>query len=274
MEAGPQVAQVQGLLNLNPPSKLADLKADGIFGDRTRQRVVEFQGNVGLTKDGIVGPLTVDALCLTLSEVASLAATYGRLISGGPQGLQRRAAYDAKTRQTMLAITPVAGPQVIAAPQVIVVVAVVLAVIIVFYIAMLNLLPAQRKAHDEFARVVERELNKLREAMNLPTPMGLMSRAVESIRTMVREFIETLKRSRGDCDQSPEALANCSDEAKAVAVAEQNLVHKLGELTFIGVRGFKLDDLTQGILISVAALVKAYHDLGKCLKCDSIRFLD
>ncbi|MFC3816724.1 peptidoglycan-binding protein [Lysobacter sp. GCM10012299] len=264
---GSAVSRLQRLLNLHPPSNLPDLAIDGVFGAATRARVLEFQGSAGLVADGIAGPQTMDALCLTLPEMEELARSFGAIIATPPEESSRLQAYNSQIRNNILALTPVG------AVQGVVVVGIVIAILIVFYIAMLNLLPGSRRAHREFAQKVDQELNKLREALNLPTPMGLMSRAVESIREMVKEFIETLKRSRQDCDQSPEALQRCAKESMAVAVATQSLLHKLGELTFIGARGFKLSDLVRGILASCAALVKAYSDLGKCLNCEEIMFL-
>jgi peptidoglycan hydrolase-like protein with peptidoglycan-binding domain len=59
---GRDVAVVQALLNLTPPSSLPPLATDGIFGLKTRARVVEFQRQNGLAPDGIVGPKTRAAL--------------------------------------------------------------------------------------------------------------------------------------------------------------------------------------------------------------------
>lgn len=261
---GPEVKQVQRLLNLFPPTKLAALKLDGIFGEKTRRRVLEFQQSVDLRPDGIVGAASVNALCVTFPEFEALGARYGTVIQG-----PRRIAYQRQLHATVNGFRPVA-----AVPGVVVVVGLVIAIIIVFYIAMLNLLPAHQKAHREFAKFIEKKIDELREAMNLPGPVQVMERAIENIRETTKEFIERLKQSRLNCDQSPEALTRCAKQSMAVAVATQNLLHKLGELTFIGTRGFKLDDLVAGILASCAALVKVYSELGKCLNCKDISFLD
>lgn len=58
---GPDVRHVQVMLNrLIPAPPL--LVVDGIFGPKTRERVVQFQSKNGLDADGIVGPLTSKAL--------------------------------------------------------------------------------------------------------------------------------------------------------------------------------------------------------------------
>lgn len=55
------VRNLQGMLNLvitTPPP----LNTDRIFGPKTQARVVQFQTNLRLTPDGIVGPVTGKAL--------------------------------------------------------------------------------------------------------------------------------------------------------------------------------------------------------------------
>jgi hypothetical protein len=59
---GADVVDLQLRLNSSPPTQLAPLSVDGIFGPKTRARVVEFQTNNGLVADGIVGPKTWAAL--------------------------------------------------------------------------------------------------------------------------------------------------------------------------------------------------------------------
>ena len=56
---------VQLALNNHPPTALPTLAVDGIYGAKTKERVVEFQVNERLKpKDGIVGPKTRSALGL------------------------------------------------------------------------------------------------------------------------------------------------------------------------------------------------------------------
>jgi hypothetical protein len=56
------VTVAQMLLNRRPPTALAKLIEDGIFGSKTFARVLEFQRKKGLLPDGIVGPMTRSAL--------------------------------------------------------------------------------------------------------------------------------------------------------------------------------------------------------------------
>jgi peptidoglycan hydrolase-like protein with peptidoglycan-binding domain len=53
---------LQAALNSHPPSVLPPLVVDGVFGAKTKARVIEFQRGNGLTPDGVVGPLTKAAL--------------------------------------------------------------------------------------------------------------------------------------------------------------------------------------------------------------------
>jgi hypothetical protein len=63
--AGPAVKLLQGYLNLLPP-QLLELVEDGIFGSKTKARVLEFQSAAALTPDAIVGPMTWDAILAAL----------------------------------------------------------------------------------------------------------------------------------------------------------------------------------------------------------------
>jgi peptidoglycan hydrolase-like protein with peptidoglycan-binding domain len=65
--SGIEVIVLQATLNSKPPTSLAPLSVDGIFGPRTQARVREFQKNSSIETDGIVGPLT-----------------WGRLLAGRP----------------------------------------------------------------------------------------------------------------------------------------------------------------------------------------------
>ncbi len=60
--SGPDVADLQQRLNQRTPSSFPPLRADGIFGPKTKARLIEFQRNNGLKADGIAGPLTLAKL--------------------------------------------------------------------------------------------------------------------------------------------------------------------------------------------------------------------
>jgi hypothetical protein len=72
--SGPKVREVQGFLNLLPTS-LPRLVVDGLFGPKTRGRVVEFQQSSQLVPDGVVGPLTMDAILEILRRLGLLPVT-------------------------------------------------------------------------------------------------------------------------------------------------------------------------------------------------------
>jgi peptidoglycan hydrolase-like protein with peptidoglycan-binding domain len=68
--SGNSVRNLQAMLN-HVMSTQPGLVADGIFGPKTRSRVVEFQSKVKIGADGIVGPITGKML---------LSATMARLV--------------------------------------------------------------------------------------------------------------------------------------------------------------------------------------------------
>jgi peptidoglycan hydrolase-like protein with peptidoglycan-binding domain len=91
LRTGSQGADVAGLqeslndVGANPRlplqrSALPALAEDGIFGLRTRTRVIEFQMKNGLSPDGIVGPMTLGTLIALGGFVPA------GVSSGGPAG--------------------------------------------------------------------------------------------------------------------------------------------------------------------------------------------
>ncbi|MBI4527840.1 MAG: peptidoglycan-binding protein [Deltaproteobacteria bacterium] len=59
---GQEVKNLQTALNYHLPNSLPPLVVDGVFGPKTRARVVQFQTTFRLKPDGIVGPVTHKAL--------------------------------------------------------------------------------------------------------------------------------------------------------------------------------------------------------------------
>jgi hypothetical protein len=64
---GPVVTELQNALNAGE-SFLPTLKTDGIFGPKTHSRVKEFQASKYKAQDGVVGPLTWEALLPLLEK--------------------------------------------------------------------------------------------------------------------------------------------------------------------------------------------------------------
>src|SRR6056297_2496115 len=59
---GPEVSGLQRSLNLVPPGGGTSLSVDGIFGPLTLGRVLHFQSQNGLVRDGVVGPATTEVV--------------------------------------------------------------------------------------------------------------------------------------------------------------------------------------------------------------------
>jgi peptidoglycan hydrolase-like protein with peptidoglycan-binding domain len=80
--SGPNVKDLQESLNLGDSAQ-TKLATDGAFGNKTRNRVIEFQSQKNLTPDGIVGPMTWKAL-------ADLTKDTGQTSAGNPKEDQFR----------------------------------------------------------------------------------------------------------------------------------------------------------------------------------------
>jgi hypothetical protein len=263
---GSEVSRAQHYLNAAPPSSLDGLAVDGIFGLLTKGRVIEFQRSRGLIADGVIGPHTAPALALTLGEIDEAIKDVRKMLELA--GVENRQLNEFDRR-----ITKYVGDLVLVTGGAVVAIPVILIVIILMYVALVAMLNANPRARQDFDRFMNRKVDELREALNLPSPGQVLQRVIENIREMVTEFIKRLAQERAKCNPTPEKMTKCSKESMAVAVATQNLIHKLGQLTFVGSRGFRLEDLVKGILASCGALIAAYAELGKCLDCEFIKFL-
>jgi hypothetical protein len=262
-----EVVKLQRLLNLYPPSNFSDLKADGIFGDRTKARVLEFQRNVQLNPDGIVGPDTAGALALTISDSETVFQDFRKTLAEYGVKIEELMKYDLDAAKTLDSMIPVA------AVQGAVVIGLFVIIVAAFFVALIHMTPQAQQAHQDFVRRCQEKINELREALNLPSPMQVLQRTIENIREMTKEFIEMLLREQLKCKMSPEKIAKCAKESAAVTVAVANIQNRLNNLTFVGIRGFRLEDLVAGILASCGALVVALSKLGQCLDCPAIQFL-
>lgn len=85
--SGPVVKTLQRALNETPPTSLAALAVDGIFGHKTSARTREFQSQHGLSVDGIVGPMTWGALLVPVGEVPPQSGCNCGNVESGSQGL-------------------------------------------------------------------------------------------------------------------------------------------------------------------------------------------
>lgn len=89
---GADVKHVQGCLNWkafssprNSQNALPKLALDGIFGPKTRAKVVEFQKREKLLADGVVGPMTLSRLFIARDPKVGqvpLVSTSGAIFPG------------------------------------------------------------------------------------------------------------------------------------------------------------------------------------------------
>lgn len=87
---GPSVQLLQNALNVGQ-SYLPKLNPDSQFGPKTLGRVKEFQGQKNLTKDGVVGPITWDALGPFLEALKKIA---DQTVPSGNEDEQRQRIVD------------------------------------------------------------------------------------------------------------------------------------------------------------------------------------
>ena len=66
--SGLDVSELQNLLNIILPT--CTLIVDGIFGNNTRAAVKQFQASVGITVDGIYGPISHKKLMEAVAKAA------------------------------------------------------------------------------------------------------------------------------------------------------------------------------------------------------------
>ncbi|MHB0886619.1 MAG: 3D domain-containing protein [Bacillota bacterium] len=78
-DTGSDVQQVQADLK----TLGYNLQADGVFGPITEKRVTAFQGDQGITVDGIVGPQTQHAIDVALGRPNARAASAAQVSRGG-----------------------------------------------------------------------------------------------------------------------------------------------------------------------------------------------
>src|SRR5215204_2734409 len=69
---GDVVKTLQGALNLWPKSTKGPLTVDGAFGPKTDGKVREFQSGNSLVPDGVVGPMSWNALQPLVDQILSL----------------------------------------------------------------------------------------------------------------------------------------------------------------------------------------------------------
>jgi hypothetical protein len=81
--ATPVAPGVQGTDTVRAVQQELDVKADGVYGPKTRAAVKRFQRAHGLSPDGVAGPQTLAALGLTTGDEAAPAAATTQPVADG-----------------------------------------------------------------------------------------------------------------------------------------------------------------------------------------------
>jgi hypothetical protein len=265
-DRGVPVMQLQQDLNARP-SRLLRLKADGSFGLKTKERVMEFQRDNGLKVDGIVGDITNGKLRAGSGNQAKtdLFAIMQQLATQ-LQPNQRSAFFGLAQ--------PLAADRSLQA-NVAAIGAVIILMILALFAALL--IASSNKASQEMGQELARKINRLRERLrDEPAQSSAISAAsLEAARETGRALVERAKTERQRCFDkfTPEELAqrtkNCLKFINAVTTFLQALIIKIST----GSAGQSQEDaLIKGIMASAVALIAALRELGDCMGCDNLFF--
>jgi ABC-type transport system involved in cytochrome bd biosynthesis fused ATPase/permease subunit len=265
------VADLQTALN-SKPSRLPRLVADGIFGPRTRERVLEFQRSNGLQPDGIVGEKT----CAKLRggderpfDLQRLVNELALSLSKAEQVTFLRYAQPLVAQQAFVARPPVIGN----APPI------PWPVVIVFLLMILMMavaLQSRNPAVQQMGREWEKKINQLRERIKDMSSEQAEAASLEQTKAMAREYADKAIAERDKCLEQLQAnpqrlqkLRDCKTKFEKLTEAIKNLLQKL--TTPLG-GGRTPETLIKGIDFSVKALIEALRDLGTCTGCDNLFF--
>jgi peptidoglycan hydrolase-like protein with peptidoglycan-binding domain len=292
--AGADVSLAQDRLNSSPPSRLPELRVDGIFGAKTLTRVREFQVNRNLASDGVVGPKTWAQLLdsqLSLQdfeELGRLASSLLREIGGGPEQVGYFERHHAKIRAIATAGNafnligfPIGGagrpaPQALAAVGVAVVI--VAAVIAAFVFACLLVMAqnsgANKAEQQRLARELDQAVSKIELEIATAGPRAIVLIAVMAVtlEQAVKRQIEALKREMDRCRLNNPLDPRCATKAQEIA---KQMAHITQQVLLVknlnpGIPEVKL--LMIGIAKSFGFLMKLISDWGRCMGCKSLIF--
>ena len=259
---GPQVAELQTLLN-RKPTRLPLLFGDGIFGPKTRARVIEFQKDSGLKADGIVGDLT-------------MAKLRNGVRPGGEIDLQ------AVMLEIANVLDPPLRPQFLVQAQALLAnrnlfgfsEAVPLVIVVLFFIMLMMIVLMQNSANPanrEMAKEWNRRVNNLKERIRGKPVEVQTAESLEETKRMGQDVAQRAREEREKClsNLDPTKLTKCSRQIKALSEAIQSLLQKM--VTRLG-GGITPENLVKGIGNSARGVFEAARAMGECTGCDNMFF--
>lgn len=298
---GDDVKNLQLQLN-RLPSRLAPLTVDGIFGPRTRERVVEFQNDKGLQPDGIAGPATLAAIDRAIPKVdlreydaimalaiSTLRSQRGNTSRGVQYFLRQKPMLDSIARAGH--VVPVRsfiqiGNKLVAAPSVnpqfgavgaVVLVAVIL-VILAFAAAMAVIMGQNaNQSAQELARLEREfeirmiELNRILSEAPIKA-IVLIAAMMSAVEAAIRAQLDNLKRMIERCRQlaGQAKMSECLPKFNKI---DEQMRHIISQAIL---QGFEKESDRAKILIglarSVGFLMLLISDWAKCMTCPFLQF--
>jgi hypothetical protein len=299
--SGADVRDLQTKLNAQP-SALPALVVDGIFGPRTQQRLVEFQGNSGLKADGIAGPLTLAALSRSvppgrdfdeyqlLYQFASsqLSSLQGETDLGVAFFRRQKPLLDSIARGgfrvPVSSLVPGRGlvasstTNILANPAAVAIPVAAILVILLF-MAALALIMAQHtnQSAQEIARLereFERRLMELNQKLQIAPfeAAAMIAVMMTTIEKIIRDRVKDLERMIERCRQlaGPGQIANCLPLFTKVHLQIQHI------LSQALMQGFETElrrrQLVIGLTRSWGFLLVLISDWAKCMGCNFLQF--
>jgi peptidoglycan hydrolase-like protein with peptidoglycan-binding domain len=259
---GVAVAEVQTLLN-GKPSSLPRLNSDGIYGAKTRARVIEYQRDNALHGDGIVGHLTLTKLREDDDPVfrENELRRIKYIISNQLGDPNLRQAFMTRVQETI----PPGKTNLLGAAQA---VPVVVIVILFFLLMMVVILQnSRREADRQLAREWDRRFQRLKESIRGKPVEVQTAETLEEAKQRGKDVKKRVTEDRDKClaNLDPAKLAKCARVLKILADAIQSLLQKL--ITRTG-GGITPENLAKGIAFSIQAVFDAARAAAECTGCD------
>lgn len=260
-DRGPQVVQLQELLNAKP-TQLLLLRVDGGFGQKTHTRVIEFQNDNRLKPDGLAGALTMARL-----------QSGGGLSSQDSGELQR--ALDSITRlldpRERVEFLGQSQSLVASRSNILGAVAIPVVIVILFLILLMMVIVAQQspnRADREMAREWDRRFQRLKESIKGKPLEVQIAETHEEAKQRGRDAIKRIQEDREKClaTLDPAKLAECGTVLRQLSQALQSLAQKIAKGS--GGRGTTPEGLALGIAESIKVVFQAAKAVAECTGCD------
>ena len=267
---GPEVVQLQTLLN-DKTSRLPRLVTDGMFGAKTRGRVIEFQRECGLQQDGMAGDWTFAKLAgrgepPPQEDPSAFMYEIARMLDPALQAQFLSRARPLLPKNEPPRPGPVVGQVLpIFDPR-------VLLILLVIVLLILILSNSRNPALRDAGRAMEQRFNRLREKLR-GQPVDMQeAQTLEEVKEMGGDLAERAAAERDKCLEGldPKKLQNCAKgELKKLNEVIHSLLEKILKRTGGGIRP---ENLAKGIAATAMELIAVARAFGQCTGCENMFF--